>query len=83
MGFFTALPMFWPLPSAFLGGMAAAGGLAMINSFGNLAGFVSPYLVGWVRTSTGSAGMALYILAGIALIGAVLILTIPARSVNR
>ncbi|VFR55586.1 Nitrate/nitrite transporter [plant metagenome] len=83
MGYFTALPMFWPLPSAFLGGMAAAGGLAMINSFGNLAGFVSPYMVGWIRDQTGSASNALYILAGIAVLGAVLILTIPAKAVNR
>lgn len=83
MGVFTALPMFWPLPSAFLGGMAAAGGLAMINSFGNLAGFVSPYAVGWIKNTTNSPVIALYLLAVIALIGAVLIFTIPAKSVNR
>lgn len=83
MGVFTALPMFWPLPSAFLGGTAAAGGLAMINSFGNLAGFVSPYLVGAIKEATNSTNLALYILSGVALFGALLILTVPARSVNR
>jgi D-galactonate transporter len=83
MGAFSALPMFWPLPSAFLGGMAAAGGLAMINSFGNLAGFVSPYVVGWIKTATNSPVLALYMLAGIALLGAALIFTVPAKSVDR
>lgn len=83
MGVFTALPMFWPLPSAFLGGTAAAGGLAMINSFGNLAGFVSPYLVGAIKEATNSTNLALYILSGVAFFGALLILTVPARSVNR
>lgn len=83
MGFFTALPMFWPLPSAFLGGTAAAGGLALINSFGNLAGFCSPYLVGWVKDATASTDIALFILMGGALLGAILVLTIPPRLVNR
>lgn len=83
MGVFTALPMFWPLPSAFLGGAAAAGGLAMINSLGNLAGFVSPYFVGWIRETTHSSNIALYVLSAIALLGALLVLRIPAKLVNR
>jgi hypothetical protein len=43
-GLTTALPMFWPLPSAILGGSAMAGGLAVLNSAGALAGFVAPLL---------------------------------------
>lgn len=55
MGALSGLPMFWPLPAAFLGSAAAAGGLALINSIGQIAGFVSPFFVGWIKDSTGSA----------------------------
>ena len=47
IGICTVLPLFWSLPTA-LCGTAAAAGIALINSVGNLAGFVSPYLVGWL-----------------------------------
>jgi D-galactonate transporter len=83
MGALTGLPMFWPLPAAFLGSAAAAGGLALINSLGQVAGFVSPFLVGWIKDTTGSTDMALYILSGVMLVGALLVLLVPARLVNR
>lgn len=79
VGILTSLPMFWTVPSAMLGTAAAAGGLALINSIGNLAGFVSPYLVGWIKDITHSTDIALYILSGCVLTGALLILRIPAR----
>jgi len=79
VGILTALPMFWTVPSAMLGTAAAAGGLALINSIGNLAGFFSPYLVGWIKDTTHSTDIALYILAGCVLIGALLILRIPKK----
>ena len=44
MGILTTLPLFWSLPTAFLAGTGAAAGIAMINSLGNLAGFLRPYL---------------------------------------
>jgi len=83
MGTLTGLPMFWPLPAAFLGSAAAAGGLALINSLGQIAGFVSPFLVGWIKDTTGSTDVALYILSTVLLIGAVLVMLMPARLVNR
>lgn len=83
MGALTGLPMFWPLPAAFLGSAAAAGGLALINSLGQIAGFVSPYLVGWLKDSTGSTHVALYILAAVLFCGAMVVLRIPAKTVNR
>ncbi|MFX5494013.1 MFS transporter, partial [Acinetobacter baumannii] len=43
IGILAAVPVFWSRPSAFLAGTAAAGGIALINSIGNLAGFVAPY----------------------------------------
>jgi ACS family tartrate transporter-like MFS transporter len=61
IGIYATLGPFWTVPPTFLGGTAAAGGIAMINSIGNLGGFVGPYAVGWIKDSTGSftAGMAL------------------------
>ncbi|MEN0075756.1 MAG: MFS transporter, partial [Paracraurococcus sp.] len=55
-------------------GSAAAGGIALINSIGNLAGFVGPYAVGWVKESTGSFAMALLALAALPLAAGILVL---------
>ena len=61
----AALPTFWTLPAAILTGTAAAGGIALINSIGNIGGFVGPYLLGQVKESTGNYALALWILAAI------------------
>lgn len=74
MGALTGLPMFWPLPTALLSASVAAGGLALINSIGQLAGFLSPYLVGWIKDQTGSTTLALYSLAGLTVAGAIIAL---------
>ena len=83
MGLLTGLPSFWPLPAAFLGSVAAAGGIALINSLGQVGGFVSPYLIGWIKDLTHSTDMALYILAGLLFVGTLLVLSIPGKTVNR
>ncbi|EKS73184.1 MULTISPECIES: MFS transporter [Caballeronia] len=83
MGILTTLPLFWSLPTAFLAGTGAAAGIAMINSLGNLAGFLSPYLVGWLKQVTASNSSGMYMLAGFLVLGAVLVLSVPARLVNR
>ena len=82
MGIMTTLPLFWSLPTAFLTGTGAAAGIALINSLGNLAGFVSPYLVGWLRDMTTTTDSAMYMLAGFMLLGGVLALSVPAKLVN-
>ncbi len=83
-GVISALPMFWALPTAFLGGRGAAAGIAWINSIGNLAGFVSPALIGWLATHTHSLASGLWLVAGSLSVAAVLIVgLIPARLVNR
>jgi D-galactonate transporter len=64
---------FWPIPSSFLTGSAAAGGLALIVSIGNLGGFVGPALIGAVREATGSFAWALISVAGFLILGAILI----------
>ena len=83
VGILTVLPLFWSLPTAFLGGVTAAVGIAFINSLGNLAGFVSPYLVGWLKDLTHSTNTGMFVLAASLLAGALLTLLIPARLVNK
>jgi len=84
LGTLTAAPLFWSLPTAYLRGAAAAVGIAVINSFGNLAGSVSPYLIGWTKDLTGSTATGLYIVAAFVFIAAILVLIgIPARRVDR
>ncbi len=60
---YAALPTFWTLPTAFLTGTAAAGGIALVNSIGNLGGFVGPFLVGWLSDLTGAPTLGLAALA--------------------
>ncbi|MFM9370083.1 MFS transporter [Streptomyces sp. Da 82-17] len=82
-GVLTCAPLFWSLPTAFLGGTAAAAGLAVINSVGNLAGFVSPYMIGELKDATGSAEIPMYVLALSLVIGAAAVLTTKKQVVNR
>ena len=63
-GVLSAISLSWALPTAYLSGTAAAAGIAMINSIGNLSGFVSPTLVGWIKDVTGSLSGGLYMLSG-------------------
>lgn len=83
MGILTTLPLFWSLPTAFLGGAAAAAGIAMINSIGNLAGFLSPYMMGWLKQATSSNDAGMYMLAAFLVLGALLVLSVPKRLVDR
>ena len=67
------LPVFWCLPSAMLSGAAAAGGIALINSIGNLGGFFAPNILGFGKVSSGSYTNGLLTLGGLALVAAVMI----------
>ncbi|MFE5889554.1 MFS transporter [Streptomyces sp. NPDC056462] len=82
-GVLTCAPLFWSLPTAFLGGTAAAAGLAVINSVGNLAGFVSPYMIGALKDATGSTELPMYVLALSLVVGAGAVLTTKKQIVNR
>ncbi len=73
IGILAAFPVFWSLPSAFLAGTAAAGGIALINSIGNLAGFVAPYMIGWFKTNTGQLAAGLYFVAALEFCASVLV----------
>lgn len=75
-GILSIMPVFWTIPTSFLRGASAAAGIAVINSIGNLAGFLSPYMLGAVTDATGEATIALYVLAGFLVLAAGLALGI-------
>jgi ACS family tartrate transporter-like MFS transporter len=72
LGLYGCRPTFWPMPSLFLTGTAAAAGLALINSIGNIGGYVGPFVVGWIKDSTRSFEMGLLFLSGCAFVSAVI-----------
>jgi D-galactonate transporter len=75
-GIFANLPVFWTLPTAFLSGAAAAAGIAVINSIGNLAGFAGPFAMGWIKDHTGSYAGGLLLLAALGIIAMGILLMI-------
>lgn len=80
----TAKPLFWSVPTAYLAGVGAASGIALINSLGNAAGFVSPYAFGWIKDfSGGRTGFAIAVMI-LANVGALIVIgAIAARSRQR
>jgi ACS family tartrate transporter-like MFS transporter len=72
IGTYGSRPSMWPMPSQFLTGASAAVGIALINSIGNLGGYVGPFVVGWIRDSTKSFEMGVYFLAGCAFMAGVI-----------
>jgi len=74
-GVVAAIPAFWALPPKLVTGAGAAGGIALINTLGQLGGIVSPVVVGRIKDMTGSTTPALYLIGGLGLV-CVVILTI-------
>jgi ACS family tartrate transporter-like MFS transporter len=72
VGIYGSRASFWPMPSIYLTGTAAAGAIALINAVGNLGGYVGPFIVGWIKDSTGSFEAGLYFLAACSLACAVI-----------
>jgi ACS family tartrate transporter-like MFS transporter len=72
-GISGSLPVFWNLPTAFLGAAAAAGGIAAINAIGNVSGYAAPQMVGLLRDSTGSYEIPMVALGGLMLVSAILV----------
>ena len=68
--------MFWPLPASFLTGASAAAGIAAINSLGNLSGFAGPFAMGYLKDLTGTFTVGLLLLAGCAVVGAVVVMSL-------
>jgi nitrate/nitrite transporter NarK len=82
-GMLGTMPVFWTYPSAILGGTAAAASIALINSVGNLAGFVSPSIIGWMKDLTQSTDAGMYLVSAALLLGAVPALLQPRSLVKR
>ena len=82
-GILASSSQFWSLPTALLGGMSAAAGIAAVNCFANLAGFFSPAIVGWLNDLTGKSTAGLIFISVAVVIGAGLVFLVPAKSVNR
>lgn len=82
IGIFGSLGPFWALSTRFLRGTAAAGGIAIVNSIGALAGFVSPYVIGWTKDRYHTFTIGLLIVAASLACGAALVLCVP-RAVDR
>jgi MFS transporter, ACS family, tartrate transporter len=76
IGIFGALPVFWALPSAFLVGASAAGGIALINSLGNLAGFGAPFVTGFLTDLTGSHRSGLWVVGVVMMLAAFVVLAL-------
>lgn len=79
MGLWGMLGPFWTIPTGFLSGAAAAGGVALINSIGNTGGFVGPTLVGMVRDATGSHAGGFLFIAATMVLGALCVLAVARK----
>jgi MFS family permease len=73
MGIFAALPVFWALPSRFLTGAAAAAGIGLINSLGNLGGFAAPYATGALEDLTGTNKAGMWAVGILLVLGSILV----------
>ena len=78
-GFIAVQPLFWTFPTGYLGGVAAAGGIALINALGGLGGFLAPNVKAWADGSFGSPRAGLYGLACTTIVGAALCLALGGR----
>jgi MFS transporter, ACS family, tartrate transporter len=75
-GAWSTLPVFWSMPTAFLSGAAAAAGVAYINSIANVAGFIGPFVMGWIRDATGSFDGGLLVIASVCIGSAIAVLCV-------
>ena len=82
LGVIGSMPLFWPLPSAFLAGTAAAAGIGIVNSVGNLGGYFGPNIPIWAKHFSSDKSAALYIIAGILMVGALLTFFFIPRSLR-
>lgn len=83
IGTYAPMSVWWSYPTTFLSGAAAAGAVGLINSIGNLGGFVGPYVTGWMEQRSGSfAGALLYLAASLALAGMLILTLGQSRSTN-
>jgi ACS family tartrate transporter-like MFS transporter len=80
IGISAAKAPLWAMPSVFLSGAGAAAGIAMINSVGNLGGFVGPFVIGWLKNLTGSYSAGLYVVAATLAVSAIVTLMLSRQT---
>ncbi len=80
VGIGAAKAPLWAMPSMFLSGAGAAASIAMINSIGNLGGFVSPFAIGWLKNVTGGYSAGLYVVGATLAVSAVVTLMLSRQS---
>ena len=83
VGILSALSLFWGVPATLLAGRSAAIGIALINAVGNLAGLLSPAMVGWLNVHTGRLQAGLLAVAGFMVAGTLLVWSVPASGKRR
>ncbi|MEY8040751.1 MFS transporter [Saccharopolyspora cebuensis] len=83
VGVCAAVACFWTLPSGFLAGAAAAGGIALINSLGNISGFAAPYITGALRDLTGSQRTGMWVVGVVMVVAAVVVVVLRATPAGR
>jgi D-galactonate transporter len=79
IGILSSHPIFWSMPTAVMTGTSAAAAIALINSVGNLGGFVTPYLMGWILDLTKRGDYGLYVIAALLIFGGTLVLVFVPR----
>jgi MFS transporter, ACS family, tartrate transporter len=82
VGIYAALPVFWTLPTSMLTGSAAAAGIALVNSIGNVGGFLGPTLVGYIKDATGSYAASLWTLSALITMSGVCVLGLRLRNAS-
>jgi D-galactonate transporter len=82
VGVYAAIPVFWQLPNVFLTGVGAAAGIGLINSFGNLSGFLGPYLTGWLEDLSGSFRTGLWVVTGFMVLAGIIALSFGALGIR-
>jgi nitrate/nitrite transporter NarK len=80
---FSALPTFWSIPARFLSGAAAAAGIALINTVGNAAGFMAPFITGAIKDATGNYQAPMFVVGALMAVSALVIFAIGARARQR
>ncbi|NIY64124.1 MFS transporter [Streptomyces malaysiensis] len=78
-GSYATLPVFWQLPPRFLTGAAAAAGIGVAGGLANVAGFIAPYMTGGLESATGSYRPAMFVVAGVMVLGALVALLLRRR----
>ena len=76
IGIYASMGVWWTIPTTFLTGPAAAASVALINSCGNLGGWVGPYMMGWVKTNTGSFDLGYFLMAAFMFLAGLTVLTL-------